>query len=99
VAELVDAKIELVRSVTPLQFTGSNPVLTTKKTKMKKTLLVVLLFVLFGCTEKEGQKRVGDSYIYDYNIDGCDYLGKLNGDPKNFFLSHKGNCKNPIHHR
>ena len=72
---------------------------------MKKTLLVVILVVLFGCTEKDDQQRVGDqqkvgdSYIYYYHIDGCDYLGKLNGEPRNFFLSHKGNCKNPIHYK
>jgi hypothetical protein len=66
---------------------------------MKKTLLVVILVVLFGCTEKDDQQRVGDSYIYYYHIDGCDYLGKLNGEPRNFFLTHKGNCKNPIHYK
>jgi hypothetical protein len=66
---------------------------------MKKTLLVVILVVLFGCTEKDDQLRVGDSYIYYYHIDGCDYLGKLKGSPRNFFLTHKGNCKNPIHYK
>jgi len=35
--------------------------------------------------------------IYTYNIDGCEYIGEIGGDGKNDILTHKGNCKNPIH--
>lgn len=40
---------------------------------------------------------VGDTEVYTYIIDGCEYLGRLNGDSRSYFLTHKGNCKNQIH--
>lgn len=36
--------------------------------------------------------------IYQYEIDGCQYIGSLNGTNHDF-LTHKGNCINPIHEK
>jgi hypothetical protein len=35
--------------------------------------------------------------INTYIIDSCEYIGDLVGDTRGYFLTHKGNCKNPIH--
>ena len=35
--------------------------------------------------------------ITEYTIDGCQYLGELSGDGRSNYLTHKGNCTNPIH--
>jgi len=44
------------------------------------------------------QSRFPNQYtvIYQYKIDGCDYIGVVNGN-RSDFLTHKGNCSNPIH--
>jgi hypothetical protein len=49
--ELVDTKIELSKVVTPLQFTGSIPVLTTKKNLLMSKLNRI--FVVFFETNTE----------------------------------------------
>lgn len=36
--------------------------------------------------------------ITEYTIDSCQYLGVLGpGDTRGYYLTHKGNCTNPIH--
>ena len=35
--------------------------------------------------------------ITEYTIDGCQYIGGLSGDSRSNYLTHKGNCTNPIH--
>lgn len=37
------------------------------------------------------------SEITEYTIDGCQYLGNIAGDSRSNYLTHKGNCNNPIH--
>ena len=67
---------------------------------MKKILIIVVLFA--SCGVPQGQKgqstdiSIGVSTIKVYNFYGCEYLGKLN-DSNSDFLTHKGDCKNPIH--
>lgn len=69
---------------------------------MKKVLIVVLVLVLFAsCNIPQGQSTnisIGVSTIKVYNFYGCEYLGKLN-DSNSDFLTHKGDCNNPIHTR
>jgi len=35
------------------------------------------------------------TYAKEYTYEGCDYVRV--GTPRNFWGSHKGNCKNPVH--
>jgi hypothetical protein len=66
-----------------------------------KKLLVILCLAAVSCKPRIKDVTniiyVGDSRIATYIIDGCEYLGDLNGDDTDDFLTHKGNCKNPIH--
>ncbi len=35
--------------------------------------------------------------ITEYVIDSCQYIGRIGGDSRSNYLTHKGNCTNPIH--
>lgn len=77
---------------------------------MKKIMLFLFALVLLGCSVKEENSykensniQQGTLIIYDNQgkkwivrvIDGCEYLIK---DIYNQgYVSHKGNCNNPIH--
>ena len=43
--------------------------------------------------------RVGDNQVsvHEYMIDSCEYIGNLHLDVRCRYLTHKGNCSNPIH--
>jgi hypothetical protein len=79
---------------------------------MKKLILITWLLILSACDSGEEKEKIlhrkypvidqietryyDRVYIHEYVIDGCAYIGTVNyhyGD----FLTHKGNCKNPIH--
>lgn len=67
---------------------------------MKKIILFTLAVgMIAGCTEplvnKEIDKRisVGEDDFKIAEIDGCEYVIKRSSGS----LTHKGNCKNPIH--
>lgn len=68
-----------------------------------KKLLIILPLTALSCEypTKDATNRidVGDDHIYTYVIDGCEYIGDLNGDTRDNFLTHKGNCKNKIHNK
>jgi hypothetical protein len=70
---------------------------------MKKIIFTISI-TLYGCsdimTHTENMPRVNDlpmdSGARVYKIEGCEYIGRVyngHGD----FLTHKGNCTNPIH--
>ena len=61
---------------------------------MKKILiLAITLMGLTACHDHESQ--VGDFHYDVIEIDGCEYIKACNG--YDGYLSHKGDCKNPIH--
>ena len=67
---------------------------------MKKLAIVCLAFI--GCDFSSGPGPtdrivINQSTVYTYVIDGCEYLGDLEGDTRGYYLAHKGNCKNKIH--
>jgi len=66
-----------------------------------KKLLVILCLAAVSCNvpTKDATNRIdiGDTEVYTYTIDGCEYIGDLNGDGRDNYITHKGNCKNPIH--
>ena len=75
---------------------------------MKKLAAVTIPFLLVGCEHNLPSKEVeGKEFrvslpntkttITEYKIDGCQYFGDLGGDSRDNFLTHKGNCSNPIH--
>jgi hypothetical protein len=75
---------------------------------MKGLILVASIVMLTSCENQESVKSASqteytldfDTYqvdIQEYEIDGCQYLGRLSGDPRSSYLTHKGNCTNPIH--
>ncbi len=76
---------------------------------MKKVFLIAITAVfLASCENAESVKHVEQKrYVLDlpnervtiteYTIDGCEYIGHLGGDGRSNYLTHKGNCTNPIH--
>lgn len=67
--------------------------------KLIKTVLILLLFASCDVQHRDATNRIdiGDTRVFTYTIDGCEYLGDLNGDWKDNYITHKGNCKNQIH--
>ncbi len=68
---------------------------------MKKLLLGLLLIVLTSSCTTNVSKKTSEYTINGYDlsifeIDGCEYVGMSIGW-NNGVLTHKGNCKNPIH--
>ena len=70
---------------------------------MKKHFLslFVIAVVLGSCNDDNvvGEKiiKVNGYEIKEYNIDSCQYIGNVQGDSRSNYLTHKGNCNNPIH--
>jgi hypothetical protein len=77
-----------------------------------KHILIAGLLILTGCSIKEADHReekevtVKEYYlnlsnttvcVSEYEIDGCQYIGHLTGNRQANYLTHKGNCTNPIH--
>lgn len=62
----------------------------------------ILTMSMIGCDSIV--KEVNDPYGFDYSIvtiDGCEYIKVDDGfaQCRVFSITHKGNCKNPIHKR
>lgn len=75
---------------------------------MKRIILAATVIILSSCNNQEPVKEVSQKEyilevgiqqikINEYSIDGCQYIGKLNGDSRTCYLTHKGNCTNTIH--
>ena len=67
-----------------------------------KKLLVILTLTVASCETPDPKavhsQELGDRIINTYVIDSCEYIGEIGGgDNRNDILTHKGNCKNPIH--
>lgn len=71
---------------------------------MKKILLLPFIAIgITGCnmnpqfSSKDSEQKIGDYTIK--TIDGCEYIEYDVGivDQRVYSLTHKGNCKNPIH--
>lgn len=69
---------------------------------MKRTLLALLLALaplIAGCRCETSQETANRTKVVV--IDGCEYLTLTNSSPGSnsysFAITHKGNCKNPIH--
>ena len=78
--------------------------------KIKTFILAFIAVVLASCEDIESVKHVEQKHyeldmpnkrvtITEYTIDGCQYIGCLSGDPRSNYLTHKGNCTNPIHNK
>ena len=73
-----------------------------------KYAIIAIVFIFSSCTSDYPDKHVEQKHydldlpntkceITEYTIDGCQYLGYLGGDSRSNYLTHKGNCTNPIH--
>lgn len=69
---------------------------------MKKLLIVLIIGMMSSCTEQTlvGTKTnivltAGDSQLEIVTIENCEYF-KMRTDGFHI-ITHKGNCKNPIH--
>ena len=78
----------------------------TKTSILAPTKAFFILLVsccLFSCSSETTPKtEIKNGITYEITIiDGCEYiLGSDNGAYNGgYFLSHKGNCKNPIHYQ
>lgn len=64
-------------------------------------LLILAIVIFVGCEVPDSTathtQKINDRLINTYTIDGCEYIGEIGGDGRNDILTHKGNCKNPIH--
>jgi hypothetical protein len=77
---------------------------------MKKLIIISTLFI-YSCGPKiESSKHVEQKHfqldlpntrvtIAEYTIDECQYLGDLGCDGRSNYLTHKGNCTNPVHNK
>ena len=66
-----------------------------------KKLILMFAVALVSCETKnvtinKTEVEIDGRTIKIYEIDGCEYLG-CNVGHENGILTHKGNCKNPIH--
>ena len=76
---------------------------------MKYQTIIALAFLVGSCTQNTYEtKHIEQKHytldlphaqidITEFIIDDCQYLGNLDGDNRNNYLTHKGNCNNPIH--
>ena len=74
---------------------------TPNKSKMRYLKYCFILLVLSSCGNSgistKGQiSQVDGSPINVYVIDSCEYIGYVRGGSYDW-LTHKGNCTNPIH--
>lgn len=70
---------------------------------MKKLLIAVMLIGMISSCTKKNVKTTPTEIVIDGNssvevitIEGCEYF-KVYSSYGYFSLTHKGNCKNPIH--
>lgn len=68
-----------------------------------KKLLIILSVILISC-QPNNNVPVFNTYtvirgreLEVYVIDSCEYIGFVHGGAADI-LTHKGNCKNPIHY-
>jgi hypothetical protein len=73
-----------------------------------KKLIIISTLLIYSCSPKtEGLKHIEQKHydldlpnthatITEYTIDGCQYIGYLDGYQGNY-ITHKGNCNNSIH--
>ncbi len=77
---------------------------------MKYLTIITLAALLGSCTTNYETKHIEQKHyildlhnthteITEYTIDSCQYLGYLGGDSRSNYLTHKGNCNNPIHNQ
>jgi len=77
---------------------------------MKYLTVIAFAALLGSCTSNYETKHIKQKHykldlpntsavITEYTIDGCQYLGHLGGDARSNYLTHKGNCNNPIHNQ
>jgi hypothetical protein len=76
---------------------------------MRKIAAVIIILALLGTAivfltgcgphrKKTITVEIGEARTNEYVIEGCHYIGRLDAvDKRASFLTHKGNCPNPIH--
>lgn len=72
---------------------------------IRKTLILILVSVcLYSCCSDKNSEPIrldinGEAYYEIVIIDSCEYIFGTDTQAYNggYFLTHKGNCKNPIH--
>ena len=75
---------------------------------MKKIIALIILCSLIGCNDIPNGKQINhpsnsNKPLHNFrlvDIDGCEYIEVDAGIAESavYSLTHKGNCKNPIHH-
>ena len=69
--------------------------------QIMKKFIAILCLAFIGCTSfgpgPTDSVVIDQAIVCTYVIDGCEYLGRLEGDTRGYYLAHKGNCKNKIH--
>jgi hypothetical protein len=65
-----------------------------------KIILIILALFLMGCGSYENRARSIESKYVIIIIDSCEYIvSKAPLGDYGWLMSHKGNCKNPIHYK
>jgi len=74
----------------------------TKKEYIPLMLWVAafISYMAIACTMQQPQEEIPDSAYTIRTIDGCEYIEVERGvgDTRTYSLTHKGNCRNPIHY-
>lgn len=68
---------------------------------MKKLIALLLLFIMVSCNSPSNAttKNNGDIEYKIIEIEGCEYIWYKETFESGQTLTHKGNCKNPIHRK
>lgn len=68
-----------------------------------KYILLLITLLLFSCDNESSEivktsgLKLNNEPIEEFTFEGCDYI-YLKKDSR-FGITHKGNCKNPIHYK
>ena len=72
-----------------------------------KYAIAAIVIIFSSCTDYPDKPAEQKHYdldlpgmsktITEYTIDSCQYIGNLGQDSRSNYLTHKGNCTNPIH--
>ena len=73
-----------------------------------KYAIIAIVLILSSCSNDYPDKSIEQKHydldfpgmskiITEYTIDSCQYIGNLGQDNRSNYLTHKGNCTNPIH--
>jgi len=68
---------------------------------MKSKIIIAVALFLCGCISQEEEKKNKQqkaNQMIVVTVEGCEYFASSTYRVEGVILTHKGNCKNPIHY-